>query len=107
MSALSIVRTIFILEPEVSYEEINERLEKMGYNPVSSQRLRSARCDTKDVMTILFNNADKLGITFKQGVSDKLLYTSLMKGKRLEADYEKITQRFHESIAKPKEEDHG
>lgn len=97
MSALTEVRTIFILEPEVSYSEINNRLVEMGYNPISSQRLRSARCDTKDVMDILLRNAESLGITFKPGVSDRLRYTSLMRKKASDREtYEDITRRFHQ-----------
>lgn len=98
MSALNLVRTIFILEPDVSYAEINERLAEKGYRPISIQRLRSARCDTKDVMSILYDNAETLGITFERGISDKLRYTSLMKKRDRGETYEQITERFHKSL---------
>ena len=97
MAALTEVRTIFILEPEVSYAEINKRLEGLGYRPISIQRLRNARCATKDVIDILLKNAESLGITFQPGVSDRLRYTSLMRKKASEREtYEDITRRFHQ-----------
>lgn len=99
MSALNEVRTIFILEPEASYEEVNDRLVKMGYNPMSSQRLRSARCDTKDTMGIIYDNAETLGVTFQPGVSDRLRRTTLMRGPTKGETYEQITKRFHEGVA--------
>ena len=55
------------------------------------------RHHTKTMLGVLCDNAETLGITFKEGHSNRLLFTSLKKKKdfRMNESYEDIDARYH------------